>query len=109
MDKERLERIEDKLDKITDKLQEMNVTLAENTQSLIIHEKRTDIAERKIELVQRQITEQVEKEQVIISKIEEKIQPIQDHVKLVNFIFKYLLPSTAALLSFLYKMDLLKF
>jgi hypothetical protein len=109
MDNDRLNRIEDKLDKITDKLQEMNVTLAENTQSLIIHEKRTDLAERKIELVQLQLNEQLEKDHKIIEKIEEKLLPIQTHVNLVNVVFKYIIPSIAGLIAFLYKVGIVKF
>lgn len=109
MDKDRLIRLEEKIDKISDKLNDINVTLAENTQSLIIHEKRTDLAERKIELVQVQINEQIENEHRIIEKLDERLIPIQDHVKSVNYLFKYIIPSIGGLIVFLYKLGLIKF
>ncbi len=109
MDKDRLERLEGKIDKISEKLSEINVTLAENTQSLIIHEKRTDLAEKKIDLVELRLNEQIQKDHLILEKIDEKIQPIQTHVNIVGAFFKYFIPGLAAMLTFLYKFGILKF
>lgn len=109
MDKDKLDRLEEKIDKISDKLNEINVTLAENTQSLIIHEKRTDLAERKIELQEIRLNEQIQQDHKILNKLEEKIQPIQQHVNLVNAIVKYVIPASAAVITFLYKLGILKF
>jgi chromosome segregation ATPase len=109
MDKDRLSKIEEKLDTITEKLHETNIILAQNTQSLIIHEKRTDIAEKNIEIVQQRLEKQLETESTVLSEIEEKIAPIQEHVMLVNLIFKYVLPAIAAVVLFLVKVDVIKF
>lgn len=108
MEKERLDRLEDKIDKITEKLSEVNVILAENTQSLIVHEKRTDLAERKLDLMELKFNDQLKKETIILEKIDEKIQPIQNHVNLVNAFFKYFIPASAAILAFLYKIGIFK-
>jgi hypothetical protein len=109
MDKERLERLETKIDKISEKLGEINVTLAENTQSLVIHEKRTDLAEKKIDLVEMRLNEQIQKDKSILEKIDEKIQPIQNHISVINAFFKYFIPALAAMLTFLYKFGVFKF
>lgn len=109
MDKDRLDRLEDKLDKISDKLSEINVVLAENTQSLIIHEKRTDLAEKKIDLVEVRLEEQLKKEGTILQKIEDQLLPVKNHVAMVNFLFKYIIPSIAAILVFLHRVEILKF
>lgn len=109
MDKDRLVRLEEKIDSITEKLHEINVVLVENTQSLIIHEKRTDLAEKKVELVEQRLEKQIERDQLILHKIESKLVPIQDHVSLVNGTFKYVIPAIGAILAFLYKVDILKF
>lgn len=109
MDKDRLDRLEDKIDKITDKLSEMNITLAENTQSLIIHEKRTDLAEKKIDLVEVRLEEQLRKDGVILQKIEDQLLPIKNHISMVSFVLKYVIPSIAAALVFLTKVGILKF
>jgi len=107
-DKDRLLKIEEKLDSITEKLHQTNIILAENTQSLIIHEKRTDLAEKKIELVQQRLDKQLEKESGILREIEEKLQPIREHVTLVNVVFKYVIPTLAATLLFLIKIGIVK-
>lgn len=109
MEKDRLDRLEDKIDKITDKLSEMNITLAENTQSLIIHEKRTDLAEKKIDLVEVRLEEQLRKDGVILEKIEDQLLPIKNHVAMIGFVFKYVIPSIAATLVFLTKIGIFKF
>jgi hypothetical protein len=109
MNKDRLGRLEDKLDKISDKLSEMNVILAENTQSLIIHEKRTDLAEKKIGLVEVRLEEQLRKDGAILEKIEDQLLPIKNHVAMVSFLFKYIIPSIAAILVFLHRISILKF
>jgi hypothetical protein len=109
VDKDRLIRIEDKLDKLADKLQETNIVLAENTQSLIIHEKRTDLAESKLSLLEVQFKEYAARDSVILREIEQKLEPISNHVNIVHVIFKYVLPSIAAILVFLYKIGILKY
>lgn len=108
MDKDRLDRLEDKIDKIADKLSEINVTLVENTQSLIVHEKRTDLAEKKIDLVEIRLEEQIRKDLSILEKIEQQLLPIKTHVNLVNFTLKYIVPSLAAVLAFLIKLEIIK-
>jgi hypothetical protein len=108
MEKDRLDRLEDKIDKISDKLTEINIVMAENTQSLIVHEKRTDLAEKKIDLVEIRLNEQIKSEQILLEKIDEKLQPIQSHVSLVNAFFKYFIPAAAATLAFLYKIGIFK-
>ena len=100
--KDRLTRIEEKLDNITDKLHETNVILAENTQSLIIHEKRTDLAEKKMEILEAKLEKQIDKESIALKEI-------QEHVSLVNVIFKYVIPSIAAICLFLFKLGIIKF
>lgn len=100
--KDRLLRIEEKLDSITEKLHETNVILAENTQSLILHEKRTDLAEKKMELLESKMEKQSDKEAVAIKEI-------QEHVNLVNVIFKYVIPAIAAISLFLSKLGVIKF
>ena len=109
MEKDRLIRLEEKIDKISDKLSEINVVMAENTQSLVIHEKRTDLAEKKVELVELRLNEQIEKDHEIINKIEQNLYPIKSHIEFVNGIFKYFIPAVAAILTFLYKLDIFKF
>lgn len=109
MDKDKLTKIEEKLDKISDKLNELNVTLVENTQSLIIHEKRTDLAERKLELLEIDIKERSENNSLVIEQIEKKIEPIHDHVVVVNAVLKYVLPFVITLLAFIYKFNIFKF
>lgn len=108
-DKDRLSRIEEKLDSLTEKLHETNVILAENTQSLILHEKRTDLAEKKIEIVQQRLERQLEKEGGVLKEIEEKLSPIREHVTLVNVVFKYVIPTIAAIALFLSKLGVVKF
>lgn len=100
--KDRLARIEEKLDTITEKLHDTNVILAENTQSLILHEKRTDLAEKKVDLIEQKLERQIEKESVTLKHIEE-------HVNLVNLVFKYIIPAIAAVVLFLVKLGVLKF
>ncbi len=104
----RLIRIEEKLDALNDKLHETNVTLAENTKSLIVHEKRTDLAEKKIEIVQQRLETQLQKENGILREIEEKLAPIKQHVTLVNLVFKYVIPTIAAIILFLAKLGIIK-
>jgi thiamine phosphate synthase YjbQ (UPF0047 family) len=101
MENDRLKRIEDKLDKISDKLGETQITLAANTTSLIIHEKRTDIAEKKLNILEKELKAH---DKEIHASFEAKLIPISDHVKLVNIVFKYVIPSIGAGLVFLYKM-----
>lgn len=109
MDKDRLIRIEDKLDKLNEKLQETNIVLAENTQSLIIHEKRTDLAENKLNLLEVQFKEYTARDRVVLEDIESKLEPIHNHVTVVNVVFKYILPAIAGVLVFLFKMGILKY
>ncbi len=109
MDADRLIRIEEKLDKLADKLHETNIVLAENTQSLIIHEKRTDIAEQKLGLLEAEFKEHSAKDEIILESINVKLQPIYNHVTLVNLTFKYVLPSAVAVLSILFKLGILKY
>ena len=109
MDKEKLQKIEDKLDKINDKLGEISITLAENTQSLIIHEKRTDIAEQKLALLEIEFKEKSARDELIMDGIERKIEPVHDHVMIINVVIKYVLPAIAGLIAFLYKFDVFKF
>jgi hypothetical protein len=105
-EKDRLSKIEDKLDAITEKLHQTNIILAENTQSLILHEKRTDLAEKRIELMQQKFEE---KEDNLLTELELKLNPIRDHVNLVNLVFKYVIPTLAATLLFLVKLGIVKF
>lgn len=107
-DKDKLSRIEEKLDRLTEKLHETNIILAENTQSLILHEKRTDLAEKKIEIVQQRLETQLQKENGILREIEEKLAPIKQHVTLVNLVFKYVIPTIAAIILFLAKLGIIK-
>ena len=109
MDKDKLVKIEEKLDKISDKLHEIHVTLAENTQSLIIHEKRTDIAEKKLSLLELELKERSAINAVAVDDLEKKIQPIHDHVIVVNAVLKYVLPAIITVLAFVYKFNILKF
>lgn len=106
---DRLNRIEEKLDRITEKLQETNITLAENTKSLIIHEKRTDIAEQKLALFESKFTEHTLHDEVVLDAIEKKLTPIYSHVLMVNIVVKYVIPSAAAILTFLFKLGILKY
>lgn len=106
---DRLNRIEEKLDRIVEKLQETNITLAENTKSLIIHEKRTDIAEQKLAVFETKFTEQTLHDQVVLDGIEKKLAPIYSHVLVVNVVVKYVVPSVAAILTFLFKLGILKY
>lgn len=109
MEKDRLIRIEDKLDKLAEKLQETNITLAENTQSLIIHEKRTDLAENKLNLLEVEFREYTARDRVVLKDIETKLEPIHNHVTIVNVLFKYIIPAVAAILIFLFKMNIIKY
>lgn len=87
---QRLNRIEQKLDEkfdtITDKLHDINVTLTRNTDSLEIHERRTDIAEQRLEEFQK------------------KLNHVDTHVKIVNFIFLKIIPAAAGCVLFAKKM-----
>jgi uncharacterized protein (DUF342 family) len=115
MERDKFDRLEDKIDKITERLDDLNSTLSENTASLIIHEKRTDLAEKKLELVESKIIKQAEKDQLILDKIDERLQPLQktsqqlqDHVNFVNKIFLYVIPSLSALFLFLLQIGIIK-
>lgn len=99
--KDRLARIEEKLDTLAEKLHDTNVILAENTQSLILHEKRTDLAEKKMQLLENKMDKQNEKESVVLKEI-------QDHINLVSLVFKYVIPSIAAVILFLFKLEIFK-
>jgi chromosome segregation ATPase len=109
MEKDRLTRLEDKIDKISDKLQEINLVMVENTQSLIIHEKRTDLAEKKLSLLEDEFKEKSQEDKASIGKIETKLEPIHNHVIMVNTILKYVLPSVLAILAFLLKIGIIKY
>lgn len=109
MEKDRLARIEDKLDLLNEKLQDTNITLAENTQSLILHEKRTDLAEKKLDLMETRLEAQIKKDHEILEKIETELKPIKEHVNLVSVVFKYVIPSIAAIVLFLTKLGVIKF
>ena len=100
--KTKLEKIEEKLDLISEKLNETNAILSENTKSLIIHEKRTDLAEKKMELLERKLDAKSEKDSTVLDGI-------RDHVRLVNLVMKYVIPSIAAIVLFFYKLGILKF
>jgi CII-binding regulator of phage lambda lysogenization HflD len=108
VDKDRLIRIEEKLDSLNEKLQETNITLAENTQSLIVHEKRTDLAEKKLELVENRLERQIDKDRDLLERLGEKLKPIEEHVNMVNVVFKYVIPTLSAILLFLVKLDVIK-
>ena len=41
--------------------------------------------------------------------IEKKIEPIYDHVVIINAAIKYVIPALAALVAFLYKFEIFKF
>ena len=112
---DKFDRLEDKIDRITEKLEDINSTLIENTTSLIIHEKRTDLAEKKLELVESKIAKQVEKDQLILDRIDEKLLPLQktsqqlhDHVNFVNKVFLYVIPALSALFLFLLQIGIIK-
>ena len=109
MDKDKLIKIEEKIDKISDKLHEIHVTLAENTQSLIVHEKRTDIAEKKLALLEIELKERAATNAVMVDEIEKKIEPIHDHVVVMNAVLKYIIPAVITTLAFFYKFNILKF
>lgn len=124
MSDHKLNSIELKLEAIIEKLHDMNVTLAENTQSLIIHEKRTDLAERKIEVLNSRIDELKDREneqfkeltaevKSTFKSLEEQILPVKIHVetmeKILNIVFKYIVPGLAGLATLLYSLGILKF
>lgn len=109
MNKDKLFKIEEKLDSIVEKLNETNTILAANTQSLIIHEKRTDIAEKNIEMLQIKFEKNIEDKNSTLMEIENKLNPIRDHVNLVNAIFKYVIPGLAAGILFLFRLGIVKF
>lgn len=103
----RFDRIDQQLDRIVDKQMDMTVTLAENTKSLIIHEKRTDIAEKKLSLLELEFKTYSERDRVSMEAIEKKLTPIHTHVTIVNVLVKYVIPASAGVLVFLYKMGLI--
>jgi hypothetical protein len=72
-----MDRYEEKLDKITEQISEINITLARNTVSLEEHIKRTNI-------------------------LENKLEPVEKHVVMVNGVIKFLLGLAA--LSALFKL-----
>lgn len=105
----KLDKLEEKIDIIVDKLHEQNVTLARNTESLILHEKRTDLAEKKLNLLEIQYKEYSTKDAVRLENIESKLEPIYKHVNIVSVVFKYVLPTMAGILGFLFKIGVIKF
>lgn len=109
MEHEKLDRLEEKIDKITDKLSEINTVMIENTNSLIIHEKRTDLAENRLSLLEARYEESRIKETKTLSNIHNQLEPIKKHVSLVNFTIKYVVPTIAAILAFLFNYGILKF
>lgn len=109
---DKLNRIEEKLDKVIEKINDTNVILAKNTESLIIHERRTDIAEQKLSLLEREYHEHSAKDDIILQDISKKLEdidPIKKHVAVVNAIVKYVIPATIAILTFLFKIGILKY
>jgi len=109
VEKDRLIRLEDKIDKISDKLQDINTVMVENTQSLIIHEKRTDLAEKKLDLLETEFKQKVNSDKDNSDKIEKKLEPIHNHVIMMNTIIKYVIPALAAVLAFLFKIGVFKY
>jgi hypothetical protein len=109
MSVDKLIKIEEKIDKINDKLNEIHITLAENTQSLIVHEKRTDLAEKKLELLELELKDKVEVHAVSVKDIHKKIEPIHEHVIIVNAVLKYVIPTICTILAFFYKFNIFKF
>lgn len=61
---DKLEKIDNKLDKIAEDILEIKVTLAQQAQQITYHIKRTDL-------------------------LEEKLEPIQKHVNLVQAVMKF--------------------
>jgi predicted nuclease with TOPRIM domain len=55
MSDKKLERIEDKIDHIQEKISSIDVTLAKQHESLEIHIKRTNILEQKLEPVENHV------------------------------------------------------
>jgi hypothetical protein len=74
----------DQLSGIHSELRQMNETLAENTAQLAVHIKRTELAERAIQKAE-------EKQVSTEESIDNRLKPIEDHVKLVNFSLKLVL------------------
>ena len=109
MSDDKLAKIEEKIDKINEKLNEIHITLAENTQSLIIHEKRTDLAEKKLELLELEIEQKDQINSNTIKDLHTKIEPIHDHVIIVNAVLKYVIPAICTVLAFFYKFNIFKF
>jgi len=66
MDKNRLDRLEDKIDNIRAHIEVINVTMTRNTASLEEHMRRTDA-------------------------LEKKLKPVETHVERINGIVKFLL------------------
>lgn len=81
------QKIDEKFDQVMDKLHDIDVTLVRNTDSLEIHEKRTTIAEQKLDA------------------FETKLNHVDTHVKIVNFVVLKLIPAIAGCLLFAKKMD----
>jgi len=75
-----MERLEEKLDKIVEQIAEINVTMARNTASLDEHIRRTNM-------------------------LEEKLEPVEKHVLMVNSITKFVITmiTLAAAATAIYK------
>lgn len=75
-----MDRFDEKLDKIVEQIIEINMTMAKNTASLDEHIRRTNI-------------------------LEEKLEPVEKHVLMVNSITKFLITLTglAAAAAAVYK------
>jgi hypothetical protein len=71
-DVELLEKLYDKVEKIADTQSEMNVILGKQQVSIDVHIERTKIAEENIALLRKEV------------------EPVKDHVKLVNGFLKIL-------------------
>jgi hypothetical protein len=76
---------------------------------MIIHEKRTDLAEKKLELLELEIEQRDEANLSTVKDLHKKIEPIHEHVIIVNAVVKYMIPTIFTVLAFFYKFNIFKF
>lgn len=102
----RLAKIEAKIDSVLDEIKQIHKTLDKNTDSLIIHEKRTDLAEHKLRLLEIELEKLTEIEQEERKSMHTKLDGVVTHVNAVNWLLKYIIPASAAIIVAMYKMGL---
>lgn len=86
------QKIYDKQEEISKEISEINVTLAKQHENLQFHMYRTELNERSLDSLQKHQDEVIVRLEAslkeALEKIENRVQPIETHVRVLNGILK---------------------